>query len=240
MKNYAMIPARFGSSRLKFKNLALINNKPLIYYAINAAKQSKVFDKIIINSDHHIFSDIAKRYNVDFYKRPRKFGTSKAKSDDVVLDFIKKFPKADIITWVNPIAPLQDAKLIKKINQSFIEQKLDSLITTEKKQVHALYGIKPINFKSKGKFEQTQNLKPISIFVYSIMMWKSKKFLLDKKKRLFCGKFGTFDIDRSYSLIIKEKKDLILAEKLMKKNNYQSKNLNIKYDKIIKRYINKN
>ena len=47
-KIYAMIPARIGSQRLKFKNLALLNNKPIIYYAINAAKQSKCFDKIFI------------------------------------------------------------------------------------------------------------------------------------------------------------------------------------------------
>ena len=30
-----MIPARIGSERLKFKNLALVNNRPLIYYSIN-------------------------------------------------------------------------------------------------------------------------------------------------------------------------------------------------------------
>ena len=46
----AMIPARIGSQRLKYKNLALINNKPMIYYAIKAAKKSQCFDKIFINS----------------------------------------------------------------------------------------------------------------------------------------------------------------------------------------------
>ena len=42
-KIVAMIPARIGSERLKKKNLALLNKKPLIYYAINAAKKSKIF-----------------------------------------------------------------------------------------------------------------------------------------------------------------------------------------------------
>ena len=50
-KFIAMIPARIGSTRLKYKNLALINGKPLIYYAINAAKNSKMFNKIVLNSD---------------------------------------------------------------------------------------------------------------------------------------------------------------------------------------------
>ena len=42
-KIYAMIAARIGSQRLKYKNLALIDKKPMIYYAIKAAKKSKLF-----------------------------------------------------------------------------------------------------------------------------------------------------------------------------------------------------
>ena len=63
LKVYAMIPARFGSTRLKMKNLALIDGKPMISYVINAAKESGVFDKIIVNSEHLIFKSIADRYN---------------------------------------------------------------------------------------------------------------------------------------------------------------------------------
>ena len=87
-KIYAMIPARFGSQRLRLKNLALIQGKPLIYYAIQAAKKTNCFDKIIINSDHKIFSHIAKRYKVGFYKRPKQLGSSNTQSDDIVNDFI--------------------------------------------------------------------------------------------------------------------------------------------------------
>ena len=53
-KIFAMIPARIGSQRLKLKNLSLLNGKPLIYYAIQSAKDSHVFDSIYINSDDKI------------------------------------------------------------------------------------------------------------------------------------------------------------------------------------------
>lgn len=65
-KIIAMIPARIGSERLKIKNLALVDNKPLIFYSINAAIKSRIFDEIYINSDDLIFEDIAKRYKVNF------------------------------------------------------------------------------------------------------------------------------------------------------------------------------
>ncbi len=58
-KIIAMIPARAGSQRLKLKNLAIINGKPLVYYAIEAAKKSKVFDKIVLNSDSDLFRPIS-------------------------------------------------------------------------------------------------------------------------------------------------------------------------------------
>ena len=73
----AMIPARIGSTRLKMKNLALVKGMPLIYYAIRAAQDSGVFDRIVINSDHEIFRDIALRYEVEFYHRPRNWGVQR-------------------------------------------------------------------------------------------------------------------------------------------------------------------
>ena len=55
----AMIPARMGSERLKQKNLALLDGKPLISYAINAANESQAFDQVVVNSDGKVMSQIA-------------------------------------------------------------------------------------------------------------------------------------------------------------------------------------
>ena len=50
-----MIPARLGSTRVKNKNLRLINNKPLISYVIETVKKTNIFDDIYLNSDSYIF-----------------------------------------------------------------------------------------------------------------------------------------------------------------------------------------
>ena len=47
----AIIPARFGSKRIKKKNIKKFLNKPIIYYSINAAKKSKLFDRIVVSTD---------------------------------------------------------------------------------------------------------------------------------------------------------------------------------------------
>ncbi len=238
-KIYAMIPARIGSQRLKLKNLALLNNKPLIYYAIHSAKNSKIFDKIFINSDDAVFEKIANRYKIDFYKRRKNLGTSNTKSDDVVYDFIKNFPSIDVLVWVNSIAPFQTGKDIKKIVDFFIrKKKIDSLITVENKKVHTNFNNKPLNYKKKSKFAKTQDLKEVQNFVYSLMMWKKKPFLKQYKKNknaILCGKTYFYPITGLNTIMIKKFDDLKLANYVMKS---KTKKFLVKYDKII--YAKKN
>tara|TARA_B100000989_G_scaffold266683_1_gene220337 strand:+ start:967 stop:1665 length:699 start_codon:yes stop_codon:yes gene_type:complete len=231
-----MIPARIGSERLKFKNLALINNKPLINYSIESAKKSQIFDKIVLNADHEVFEKIAKKNNIEFYLRPKKFGGSNVKSDDVVFDFINNFKKFETLVWVNSIAPFQTEDDIKNCINYFFKNKLDSLITTTPFQLHGIYKKKPINFDKNKKFSKTQDLKIIEIFLYSIMMWKTKKFLKSYIKNNYgitCGKFGTFPIEKDKSILIKHVNDLEMANYYMSKKT--NKKFKIKYDDLVKK-----
>ena len=51
MRILCTICARGGSKGLVNKNLKKIKNKHLIYYTINQAKKSKLFNKIILSTD---------------------------------------------------------------------------------------------------------------------------------------------------------------------------------------------
>jgi len=234
MKNkiYAMIPARMGSTRLKMKNLALVNEKPLIYYAIKAAKDADIFDRIIINSDSIKFKEIADRYDVDFYLRPQSLGGSTIKSDDVVLDFIDKH-STDVIAWVNPISPLQTGAEIKDIIKHFIKNNLNTLITVIERQTHCVHNQNPINFNLQGKFEQTQDLIPIQEMVYSIMMWKTESFIESMRtsgQAILHGEICYYPVDKLSSIIVKTSQDLKLVQSLMK--IIESSNNEIEYDEL--------
>ena len=230
----AMIPARIGSARLKMKNLALIDGKPLIYYAVEAAKTSGVFNRVILNSDNVIFAEIASRYDVEFYQRPVALGSSSTKSDAVVYDFLSKHP-SDVLAWVNPTSPLQTGCEIKDVINYFVKEWLDTLITTKDEQVHCVYQDNPINFRMEEMFAQTQDLKPVQSFVYSIMMWRSRTFMDAYETcghALFCGKVGYYPVSKKSALIVKTGEDLLLADFIMRAEN-QSEGQKIEYDKII-------
>ena len=217
----AMIPARIGSTRFKMKNLAMLHGKPMIAYAIMAALSSRVFDRVIVNSDSSVFRSIAEEYGAEFYLRPKHLGGSSVKSDEVVKDFIEKHP-SDIVVWENPIAPLQTIEDIKNTIQYFLSNNLDSLFTVKTEQIQCVFDNKPINFDEKGKFALTQELIPVCTFVPFIMMWKTSTFIDAFKQRgyaFFSGKIGYFPVSRLSSVIIKYEDDFRIAEMLMKSMN---------------------
>ena len=51
MSRILIIPARSGSKRIKNKNIKKLGGKPIIYWAIKAAKQSRLFNEIHISTD---------------------------------------------------------------------------------------------------------------------------------------------------------------------------------------------
>ncbi len=233
----AMVPARMGSTRLTIKNLALLNGKPLIYYAIKASKDSGVFERIVINSEHPLFAKIARRYGVEFYRRPDEWATSDAKSDSVVYDFLTKNP-CDIVAWVNPTSPLQTGEEVRRVVEYFREEKLDSLITVKDEQVHCMYRGRPVNFRMDEEFAKTQDLSPVHPFVYSVMMWRSRPFMREFEKKgraLFCGKFGVYSVSRLTGIIIKREEDLMLADYIMRAAA-RGKRYKVRYDRLVKDY----
>lgn len=204
-----MIPARIGSQRFKKKNLALINEKTVLEWGIDAAKNSKVFDKIIVNGDHDLFNQIAKKNEVDFFFRDRNLGSSDTRSDEVIINFIDNF-ECEFVVWFNAIAPLQQIKDIMLFSQELLTNNYQSLFAVKTQQIQTLYENKPLNFSYKKKFEKTQDLKPPTIFVPSLMGWNAECFREFYSKNgygFFCGNTGYVEVSLLSSLVIKNEED---------------------------------
>jgi pseudaminic acid cytidylyltransferase len=56
----AVIPARGGSKRIPRKNVRDFCGKPMIAWAISVAKESNLFDEIIVSTDDNEIADIAR------------------------------------------------------------------------------------------------------------------------------------------------------------------------------------
>lgn len=68
-----IIPARGGSKRIPYKNIRNFRGKPILEWSINAAKESKVFDKVIVSTDDQKIAEIASNLTAEIpFIRPKQ------------------------------------------------------------------------------------------------------------------------------------------------------------------------
>lgn len=228
-----MIPCRYGSTRARLKNLALIGGEPMMAWAITAALESNKFDKIIVNGDNEIFESVAREYDVDYYHRPKKLGSSETLIDDVLYDFIEKNP-CETAAIVNTINPLQTGEDVAKVVDFYDNNELDSCNTFELKYIHACIEDKPINFEY-GKMCKTQDLEPIKLIAYSVQIVRAEVFM--KEKNIFCGKHDMYGpISKKSGMLVKTPEDIQMINAILHYNssvNYYNKKTDDVFDSIL-------
>jgi len=61
----AIIPARGGSKRIPRKNIKEFCGKPMLAYAVNAAKASGLFDHVVVSTEDKEIAEIANKYEAE-------------------------------------------------------------------------------------------------------------------------------------------------------------------------------
>ena len=71
MSCVAIIPARGGSKRIPRKNIKPFAGKPIIAYSIEAALQSRLFDRVIVSTDDREIAAVAESFGAEVpFSRP--------------------------------------------------------------------------------------------------------------------------------------------------------------------------
>lgn len=83
--NIAVIPARGGSKRIPRKNIMPFCGKPMIAWSINAAKESGLFDHIIVSTDDAEIAEVAIGWGAETpFVRPPELSNDHAGTTPVV------------------------------------------------------------------------------------------------------------------------------------------------------------
>ena len=92
MKILTIIPAKTDSTRLPKKNIQKINNKTLVEYSIDYAKQSKYNPYIVVSSEDKVVWDLAIKNKVEWARRPKHL-LKDAEVTDVYIDLLNSLDK---------------------------------------------------------------------------------------------------------------------------------------------------
>jgi len=112
-KVLGIVVARAGSKGLPGKNYELLAGKPLVQYAIEAGKNSRFIDDVVISTDCKRCMEIATDLGVDVpFTRPDNLSGDTVPSADVIEHAInylgERGDSYDIFVLLEPTSPLRD------------------------------------------------------------------------------------------------------------------------------------
>ena len=210
MKIVSLITARGGSKEIPLKNIVEINNKPLIWYSINASLNSNVHETWL-STDSEKIENIAINCGAKVIIRPDEISTGDSQSEEALLHFAENID-FDILVFIQPTSPF--------INSDYINiglQKIktyDSVFTVTKEHWLPRWDmeINPIDWETSKR--PMRRDKP-TVYVEAGMFYiTTRKRLLSSKLR-YSGKMGVVEIPLCDSLQIDSLDDLEIIQKLM-------------------------
>jgi CMP-N,N'-diacetyllegionaminic acid synthase len=232
-KIIALIPARSGSQRIKNKNIIRLNKHPLIAYTILAAKQSKLFDKILVSTDSKKYQKIARYYGAYVpFLRPKKISKSTSPDYDWVkhaLDFLKKKENLtyDFFFILRPTNPFRTKKTIINAWKKFKKnKKIESLRAVEICNQHPgkmwlikNQLIKPLLNLRINKQPSYNNQKKAlpNVYIQNASLEISKVSVVKKFKTITGTKIIPYFTRYPEGYDINEKNDLKIDKNLLKK-----------------------
>ena len=133
MRRIAIITARGGSKRIPRKNIKEFCGKPILVYSIEAARESGVFDTVMVSTEDEEIADIARQYGaeVPFYRSERTAGDFATTNDvlaEVLAEYEKRGVQYDIGCCIYPTAPFVTAGKLQDAMERLEGSEADTLI----------------------------------------------------------------------------------------------------------------
>ena len=224
--NIAIICARKNSSRIKGKNFLKIGKKKMIDHTVDAAIKSKIFDKIMINTDHSKYKYYRKNSNVEIFIREKRLGTANVRVLDVIKDMIiKREINFDVNLFILfPTCPLRNSADIIKSNKIFRKYHKKKQVVSVSEYLPSIEVAFYINKKNllKNKFLKKYNQSPGNnnhnknyFCNYSIIINKVEKIMSSKK--LVNENSIPYIMPFERSIDIDEPSQLAVIKKIIKK-----------------------
>lgn len=229
----AIIPARGGSKGLPGKNIKPILGKPLLQWTIEAGKNSKYIDELVVSTDSNEIAEVAKNCHAAVpFMRPDHLSGDTATSFVALkhaIDFYsselqKEF---DFIIKLEATSPLRTAEDIDRAIETLMESDADAIVgigRTEDQNPAFLVRLDNQN-RISGYVNpdmtviRRQDVDDIYFFEGSLYISKTD-VLLEKKTFYHSNTLGHI-MPKYKTLEIDDIDDFVMVEALMKQKCYK-------------------
>jgi CMP-N,N'-diacetyllegionaminic acid synthase len=135
----ALIPARSGSERVRDKNVRLLRGHPLLAYAIAAARDAGVFDRIVCSTDSGKIAEVAQRYGAETpFLRPKELATATSPDIEWIKHALEQLDEHyDLFAIVRATNPFRGPDVLRRgLAQLLATPEADSIRAVELVKQH--------------------------------------------------------------------------------------------------------
>lgn len=233
-KILGVITARGGSKGIPGKNIKPLLGRPLVWYTIDAAQKSGVFNRIILSTDDEKIAEVAKGYGVEApFMRPKELAEDKTPHLPVLQHAVKWLKEnenhePDAIMILQPTAPLRQAFHIKEAVELFRESQADSVVSvTELPSHYYPYWSVTASEDGWGQLFTGQAIRhriprrqsfPKKVYAHNGAIYLLKAgVLFSHEPSLYGERVKLYPMEEKYNINIDEPHDWILAEFALKR-----------------------
>lgn len=109
MSCVCIIPARGNSQRIPLKNIKMFHGKPIIAYSIAAAKESGIFDRVIVSTDNQLIAAVAQQYGAEVIMRSEEMSRNEV-GTQAVMSYALSGIECEYACCLYPCAPMVSPK----------------------------------------------------------------------------------------------------------------------------------
>jgi N-acylneuraminate cytidylyltransferase len=219
MNYQIIIPARGGSKRFPGKNIAFLDNKPLIQHTLDYALINGYQNRIWVNTDDNKIVDFSKKEGVNISIRPDELGGDFVPTIDVLKHQLAFFREnnipCDAFILLQATNPLRPINLLKDAVLKFESCKRESLATFS--SLKKKFGSIKEDFFKPENYIPGQRSQDLEKFFF-----ENGLLYIVTVESILKGKIITDDVypmlvdDIEANIDIDEPTDMILAEFIIK------------------------
>jgi CMP-N,N'-diacetyllegionaminic acid synthase len=135
----AFVPARSGSERVPGKNVRPLAGHPLLAYAIESARQSGVFERIVLSTDSEEIADVGRAYGADApFLRPAEYATSTSPDIEWLRYTVERLEESyDLFAIIRATNPFRGPATVRRgLEQLLATPEADSIRAVELVKQH--------------------------------------------------------------------------------------------------------
>lgn len=230
MRPLVIIPARGGSKGIPHKNIKELGGKPLIWYAIDAARKFTTDDNICVSTDDENIIKVVEKYGLSVpFKRPDYLATDNAGTNGVLLHALNFYEEKgchfDMIILLQVTSPFRRAEDVIEAAKLY-DESIDMVTSVMPAKCNPYYdgfedndkGLLTIS-KGDGTIERRQDAPCVwqqngAVYVINPSQLKAKGLAgMTKIRKYVMDEIHSVDLDTKFDWKVAE---LMLNEGLVK------------------------